>query len=104
MDRLTKKNIEVKPNYILEFDIKDIVYSDKLVDLILNGPTLMSVSKTELRVITRKLYAKLKEYEDLEEQGKLVRVIRCKECAKLDNINCLASFRQKIKHTIHHVL
>ncbi len=42
--------------------IQDI--GDKLLDLILNGPTINGVNKDTLRHLVRQLYAELKVYED----------------------------------------
>ena len=45
-----------------EVKIQDI--GDKLLDLILNGPTINGVNKDTLRHLLRQLYAELKVYED----------------------------------------
>ena len=36
----------------------------------------------------RKQLEKLAHYEDLEEQGRLIEVIRCSECEHYDNVGC----------------
>ncbi len=68
MDRLTRADVDVTTNYN-----KGIVsnLSDKLLDLVLNGITLNSVNKDDLRDMVRHLYETTKHYEDLEEQGLL---------------------------------
>ena len=38
--------------------------------------------------LTRLMYVKLKHYEDIEEQGRLVEVIKCSECEHYDNVGC----------------
>ena len=68
MDRLTRPDIDTVQTAVRfmgeEVKIQDI--SDKLLHLILNGPTINSVNKDTLRHLVRQLYTELKRYEDLE--------------------------------------
>ena len=68
MDRLTRPDIEALQTAVrfmgTEVKIQDI--SDKLVHLILNGPTINGINKDTLRHMVRQLYNELKAYEDLE--------------------------------------
>lgn len=50
----------------------------RLLDLILNGPTLNGVQKDVLRQIIRQLYTRLAMYEDAKEAGRLVVIPRWK--------------------------
>ena len=40
-------------------------WSDKMLDLILNGPTINSIKKDEVRVMLRETYTALKQYEKI---------------------------------------
>lgn len=51
----------------------------RLLDLILNGPTLNGVQKDVLRQIIRQLYTRLAMYEDAKEAGRLVVIPRWKD-------------------------
>lgn len=66
MERLTRPGIHVDDSaakYIGdETRIQDV--GDRLLELILNGPTLMAFSKDKLRHIMRQLYARLEQYEN----------------------------------------
>lgn len=66
MDRLTRPSITVDPTAARfmgpEVKIQDI--GDKLLHLILNGPTINSINKDTLRHLVRQLYTELKCYED----------------------------------------
>ena len=68
MDRLTRPDIDTDQTAVRfmggEVKIQDI--SDKLLHLILNGPTINSINKDTLRHLVRQLYTELKRYEDLE--------------------------------------
>lgn len=68
MDRLTRPGIEAEQTAVRFMDgevkIQDI--GDKLLDLILNGPTINGIKKDTLRHLVRQLYAELKRYEDTE--------------------------------------
>lgn len=66
MDRLTRPGIDADQTAVRFMDgevkIQDI--GDKLLDLILNGPTINGIKKDTLRHMVRQLYAELKLYED----------------------------------------
>lgn len=66
MDRLTRPGIEANPTAARfmggEVKIQDI--GDKVLELILNGPTINGVNKDTLRHLVRQLYTELKCYED----------------------------------------
>ena len=66
MDRLTRPGIDAEQTAVRFMDgevkIQDI--GDKLLDLILNGPTINGIKKDTLRHLVRQLYAELKLYED----------------------------------------
>lgn len=66
MDRLTRPGIDADQTAVRfmdgEIKIQDI--GDKLLELILNGPTINGVKKDILRHLVRQLYAELKCYED----------------------------------------
>lgn len=68
MDRLTRPGIDADQTAVRFMDgevkIEDI--GDKLLDLILNGPTINGIKKDTLRHMVRQLYAELKRYEDTE--------------------------------------
>lgn len=69
MDRITKSNVSVDPKaarFMDEPAVKIPEIGDKMLHLILNGPTLNSVNKYILRSMVRQLYDALKAYEDLE--------------------------------------
>lgn len=78
MDRLTRPDVAVVHTAArfmgTEVNIQDI--SDKLLHLILNGPTINSINKDTLRHLVRQLYTELKRYEDagltVEEVAKVV--------------------------------
>ena len=72
MKRLTRPNISVDKDTdrylnakIGEREFEWSTASDRVIDLILNGPALMGFSKDVLRKIIRELYVRLKPYEDL---------------------------------------
>lgn len=66
MERLTRPNVNVDETAAKfmgeEVKLQDI--NDRLLDLVLNGPTLNAVSKDKLRLLIRQLYGALKKYED----------------------------------------
>lgn len=68
MDRLTRPGIDSEQTAVRFMDgevkIQDI--SDKLLELILNGPTINGIKKDTLRHLVRQLYDALKLYEDLD--------------------------------------
>ena len=68
MDRLTRPDINIDQTAVrfmgTEVKIQDI--SDRLLHLILNGPTINSINKDTLRHLVRQLYTELKRYEELE--------------------------------------
>ena len=68
MDRLTRPDIDADQTAVrfmgTEVKIQDI--GDKLLHLILNGPTINSINKDTLRHLVRQLYTELKRYEELE--------------------------------------
>lgn len=72
MDRLTRPGIDADQTAVRFMDgevkIQDI--GDKLLDLILNGPTINGIKKDTLRHMVRQLYAELKRYEDTEADPK----------------------------------
>ena len=67
MDRLTRPGIDADQTAVRFMDgevkIQDI--GGKLLDLILNGPTINGIKKDTLRHLVRQLYAELKLYEDI---------------------------------------
>lgn len=63
---LTRKKVNAEPGALDRFTkethlIQD--WSDKMLDLMLNGPTLNAINKDELRAMLRQLYTALKGYE-----------------------------------------
>lgn len=66
MNRLTRPDVSVDPTAarLIGPEVKIENISDKLLHLILNGPTLHSVPKDTLRFLLRQLYDELKAYED----------------------------------------
>ena len=66
MERLTRPNVTVDETAAKfmgkEVKLQDI--NDRLLDLVLNGPTLNAVSKDVLRQLIRQLYNALKKHED----------------------------------------
>lgn len=70
MSRLTRKAVDVDPSVVKYFDGETHLMSDwtdKMMDLILNGPTLNGFRKDELRSLLRETYADLKKREDADE-------------------------------------
>ena len=65
-NRLTRPGIDADQTAVRfmggEVKIQDI--GDKVLDLILNGPTINGVNKDTLRHLVRQLYTELKCYED----------------------------------------
>lgn len=65
---LTREKVDVDPNASRYFGRETHLmqdWSDKLVDLVLNGPTLNGINKDELRAMLRETYASLKRYEQI---------------------------------------
>lgn len=70
MERLTRPTVKVDETaakYMaatgsIPADLRSM--NDRLLDLVLNGPTLNGVNKDVLRQLIRQLYAALKPYED----------------------------------------
>lgn len=66
MERLTKPDINVKPR--TDQYLRDAVIweecNDKIVDLLLNGPSANAFNKNTFRRMARDLYGRLKAYED----------------------------------------
>lgn len=81
MKRLTNASVRVDEStgkYLAPLvDIEGM--KPRLLDLILNGPTLNGVQKDVLRQIIRQLYTRLAMYEDAKEAGRLVVVPRWKD-------------------------
>ena len=67
MNRLTRPGIDAEQTAVRfmggEVKIQDI--GDKVLELILNGPTINGVNKDTLRHLVRQLYAELKQIEDI---------------------------------------
>lgn len=80
MKRLTNASVRVDEStgkYLAPLvDIEGM--KPRLLDLILNGPTLNGVQKDVLRQIIRQLYTRLAMYEDVKEAGRLVVIPRWK--------------------------
>lgn len=80
MKRLTNASVRVDKStgkYLAPLvDIEGM--KPRLLDLILNGPTLNGVQKDVLRQIIRQLYTRLAMYEDAKEAGRLVVIPRWK--------------------------
>lgn len=66
MDRLTRPGIEAEQTAVrfMDGEVKIQNIGDKLLNLILNGPTINGIKKDTLRHLVRQLYAELKLYED----------------------------------------
>lgn len=66
MERLTNEAIKVDASVdgMIGSFVDLVNMKPKLLDVILNGPTLISVSKNVLRSIIRQLYSALAAYED----------------------------------------
>lgn len=66
MDRLTRPEVRVDQTAgrLIGNEVKIDVFGDKMLHLILNGPTINSVNKDTLRHLVRQLYAALQRYED----------------------------------------
>lgn len=81
MKRLTNASVRVDEStgkYLVPLvDIEGM--KPRLLDLILNGPTLNGVQKDVLRQIIRQLYTRLAMYEDAKEAGRLVVIPRWKD-------------------------
>ena len=64
---LTREKVDVEPGaarYMGETHMMED-WSDKMIDLVLNGPTLNGFKKDELRAMLRQTYAALKQYEQI---------------------------------------
>lgn len=72
MRRTTRNTVKVEQGIGIIKNLFMSDLSDKLLNLILNGTTLMSVDKATLRVLIRELYEKLAEFEDKQEKGLLI--------------------------------
>lgn len=81
MKRLTNASVRVDEStgkYLAPLvDIEGM--KPRLLDLILNGPTLNGVQKDVLRQIIRQPYTRLAMYEDAKEAGRLVVIPRWKD-------------------------
>lgn len=81
MKRLTNASVRVDEStgkYLAPLvDIEGM--KPRLLDLILNGPTLNGVQKDVLRQIIRQLYTRLAMYEEAKEAGRLVVIPRWKD-------------------------
>lgn len=81
MKRLTNASVRVDEStgkYLAPLvDIEGM--KPRLLNLILNGPTLNGVQKDVLRQIIRQLYTRLAMYEDAKEAGRLVVIPRWKD-------------------------
>ena len=66
MERLTNEEVRVDESMDRYFGPRSVLegMKPKLLDLVLNGPVLNSVSKAALRQIIRQLYSALAAYED----------------------------------------
>lgn len=65
---LTRQKVDVDPNASSYFTKETHLmqdWSDKMIDLILNGPTLNGFNKDELRAMLRETYDSLKRYEQI---------------------------------------
>lgn len=67
MERLTRPYVSVDKSAgrFIGSEVNIQVFGDKMLHLILNGPTINSVNKDSLRHIIRQLYTELKRYENL---------------------------------------
>lgn len=67
MNRLTRPTVNVDETaaQYMGKGLNMETMNDRLLELILNGPTLNGVSKDALRQIIRQLYGALKAYEDI---------------------------------------
>lgn len=65
-NRLTRPGIEANPTAarFMDGEVKIQDIGDKVLELILNGPTINGVNKDTLRHLVRQLYTELKCYED----------------------------------------
>lgn len=83
MDRLTRPHIEADPTAVdfMDMEVKMEDVGDKLLELILNGPTINSVTKNILRHIVRHLYTALKQYEDTGLTPELIEEMRADAAA-----------------------
>ena len=64
---LTREKVDVEPGaarYMGETHMMED-WRDKMIDLVLNGPTLNGFKKDELRAMLRQTYAALKQYEQI---------------------------------------
>lgn len=64
---LTREKVDAEPGaarYMGETHMMED-WSDKMIDLVLNGPTLNGFKKDELRAMLRQTYAALKQYEQI---------------------------------------
>lgn len=67
IERLTREKIDVEPTtdrFLGETRLMQD-WSDKMVDLIINGVTLNGIDKDELRALLRQTYGALKRYEQI---------------------------------------
>lgn len=75
MERLTRPTVNVDETaaQYMGKGLNMETMNDRLLELILNGPTLMAVPKDHLRHIIRQLYGALQAYEDIGlEAGEIV--------------------------------
>lgn len=63
---LTREKVNADPGAVKDFTKETHLmqdWSDKMIDLVLNGPTLNSFPKDEIRAMLRQTYTALKRYE-----------------------------------------
>lgn len=68
---LTREKVDAEPGaarYMGETHMMED-WSDKMIDLVLNGPTLNGFRKDEVRAMLRQTYAALKQYEQIGPHG-----------------------------------
>lgn len=64
---LTREKIDAEPGAARFMGETHLIqdWSDKMLDLILNGPTIMGIKKDEIRAMLRQTYTALKHYEKI---------------------------------------
>lgn len=94
MERLTNEEVRVDESMDRYLGPRSVLecMKPKLLDMVLNGPVLNSVSKAALRQIIRQLYSALAAYEDTGLTPAEVHSMSGEWCAMMSVLNSIGSY------------
>lgn len=94
MERLTNEEVRVDESMDRYLGPRSVLecMKPKLLDMVLNGPVLNSVSKAALRQIIRQLYSALAAYEDTGLTLAEVHSMSGEWCAMMSVLNSIGSY------------